>query len=126
MARKPKKQDDQIPTEERRKEERRKQEAPVAVERRKVQRRRQIDPTTCERDYSGREIEFMQALDAYKRRTGNNFPDSSEILGVLLSLGYERTSTGPAAAAPNLDEIVDEVTGSDDFDAVEEAEEATA
>lgn len=58
--------------------------------RRKKQRRRQIDPTTCERDYSGDEIEFMQAMDAYKRAAGRMFPTCSEILEVIRSLGYVR------------------------------------
>lgn len=58
--------------------------------RRKVQRRRQIDPTTCERDYNAEEIEFMRALDAYKRSSGRMFPTCSEILEVIRSLGYER------------------------------------
>lgn len=75
-------------------------------------RRRQIDPTTCERDYSSAEIEFMNALDAYKRENGRMFPTCSEILEVFLSLGYvkkdqtEKSSvsemslkTIPAAAA---------------------------
>lgn len=44
--------------------------APV-VERRKVKRRRQIDPTTCEREYSDAEIEFMHAMDEYKRSIGD-------------------------------------------------------
>lgn len=72
----------------------RRQEAiPVAVERRqderrKTSRRRQIDPTTCERDYTNDEIEFMQALDAYKRRSGRMFPTCSEILEVVRTLGY--------------------------------------
>lgn len=74
---------------------RRKTNAPVAVERRKTQRRRQIDPTTCERDYSSDEIEFMQALDEYKRRSGRMFPTCSEILEVIRSLGYERSATPP-------------------------------
>ena len=66
-------------------------ETPVAKDpRRKVQRRRQIDPTTCERDYSNDEIEFMQALDAYKRAAGRMFPTCSEILEVIRSLGYVR------------------------------------
>jgi hypothetical protein len=74
---------------------RRKVDVPVAEERRqglrrKVPRRRQIDPTTCERDYSGDEIEFMQALDAYKRRSGRMFPTCSEILEVIRDLGYVR------------------------------------
>ena len=80
----------------RRGSERRKESVPVAVERRlgerrvKVPRRRQIDPTTCERDYSGDEIEFMQAMDAYKRASGRMFPTCSEILEVVRSLGYEK------------------------------------
>ena len=81
---------------ERRGEERRKENVAVAVERRqgerreKVARRRQIDPTTCERDYSNDEIEFMHALDAYKRFSGRMFPTCSEILEVIRALGYVR------------------------------------
>ena len=63
--------------------------------RRKVQRRRQIDPTTCERDYSNDEIEFMQALDAWKRQTGNSFPSSAELLNVLRSIGYQKVDEKP-------------------------------
>lgn len=75
---------------------RRQRNEPVAVERRvlqrraKVNRRRQIDPTTCERDYTAEEIEFMNALDQYKRASGRMFPTCSEILEVLRSLGYEK------------------------------------
>ena len=72
-------------------------------ERRKVPRRRQIDPTTCERDYSAEEIEFMQAMDAYKRRSGRMFPTCSEILEVILALGYAKTPAVPEApATPEL------------------------
>lgn len=78
-------------------EDRRKQNIPVTVERRKVQRRRQIDPTTCERDYTDDEIEFMQALDAYKRASGRMFPTCSEILEVLKGLGYEKRTVEPPA-----------------------------
>jgi hypothetical protein len=56
----------------------------------KTQRRRQIDPTTCERDYSQDEVEFMQAMDAYKRKNGRMFPTCSEILEVIRDLGYSR------------------------------------
>lgn len=67
----------------------------VAAERRKdkVQRRRQIDPTTCERDYSNDEVEFMKALEQYKRTSGRMFPTCSEILEVIRSLGYVKNST---------------------------------
>jgi hypothetical protein len=82
----------------RRGEDRRKQSAPVENDRRvgprreKVARRRQIDPTTCERDYSADEIEFMHAMDAYKRANGRMFPTCSEILEVIRALGYVRTT----------------------------------
>ena len=56
--------------------------------RRKTQRRRHIDPTTCERDYSNPEIEFMRAMDDYKRVAGRMFPTCSEVLEVIRSLGY--------------------------------------
>src|SRR5262245_61748033 len=56
----------------------------------KVERRRQIDPTTCERDYTEEEIEFMRAMDEYKRKAGRQFPTWSEVLEVLKGLGYKR------------------------------------
>ncbi|MBU6276046.1 MAG: hypothetical protein KGQ61_05385 [Planctomycetes bacterium] len=55
-------------------------------------RRRLVDPTTCERDYRPEELEFMQALDRYKRASGRMFPTCSEILEVLRGLGYQRTA----------------------------------
>jgi hypothetical protein len=88
---------------------RRERNAPVAVERRdierrvKVSRRRQIDPTTCERDYTLEEIEFMGAMDAYKRHSGRMFPTCSEVLEVLKSLGYEKCSKTEPVVLPALD-----------------------
>lgn len=67
-------------------------EAPP-VERRKVERRKLIDPTTCERDYSGDEVEFMRAMDEYKRKNGRMFPTWSEVLEVVRSLGYTKPTT---------------------------------
>jgi hypothetical protein len=99
----------------RRGEERRKQNVAVAAERRsnaterrKTPRRRQIDPTTCERDYSAEEIEFMHALDAYKRANGRMFPTCSEILEVVRGLGYVRQ--GMCASNATLDPVVAETT----------------
>ncbi len=105
---------------ERRGDDRRKCTAQVAVERRqgerrKVQRRRQIDPTTCERDYTDDEIEFMQALDAYKRTSGRMFPTCSEILEVIRDMGYVRTM--PEAAASVNQEMVNQATDSEGTDA---------
>ena len=71
-----------------------------AVERRKKNRRRQIDPTTCERDYNGNEIEFMQAMDEYKRASGRMFPTCSEILEVLIKLGYRKIADPQAVYDP--------------------------
>ncbi len=61
-------------------------------DRRRRERRRQIDPTTCERDYSMDEVEFMRAMDDYKRRSGRPFPTWSEVLEVLVSLGYRKVA----------------------------------
>jgi len=76
---------------------RRKRTIPVAVERRsgrdrreKGERRRQVDPTTCEKDYSEEEIDFMKAMDLYKRANRRPFPTWSEVLEVLRALGYRR------------------------------------
>jgi hypothetical protein len=90
---------DRRASKDRRGNERRAKDASVPVERRKlerrvkVSRRRQIDPTTCERDYTGDEVEFMAALDAYKRRSGRMFPTCSEILEVIRGLGYEKRAS---------------------------------
>jgi hypothetical protein len=97
----------------RRGNDRRKRQIPVAVERRsgkdrraeKGERRRQIDPTTCERDYSIDEVEFMKAMDQYKRDNRRPFPTWSEVLEVLRALGYRKvaehtTMPGLGAAMP--------------------------
>ncbi|MEZ6096383.1 MAG: hypothetical protein R3C03_19500 [Pirellulaceae bacterium] len=70
--------------------ERRVQSVEVNDDSRKSNRRRHIDPTTCERDYNEQEIEFMRAMDDYKRSSGRMFPTCSEILEVLLELGYRK------------------------------------
>jgi hypothetical protein len=66
-------------------------------------RRRHIDPATCDRDYSARELEFMQAMQDYKKSSGRMFPTWSEVLEVLQALGYRKpeleTSIQDAASA---------------------------
>jgi hypothetical protein len=93
----------------RRRDERR---APEAVEanvepivRRKQQRRRQIDPTTCEREYTDQEIQFMHALDNYKRAAGRMFPTCSEILEVIRGLGYVQLSEDERAVLKSIEEV---------------------
>src|SRR3954469_12957432 len=100
----------------RRNKDRRKRQIPVAIERRSGkerreevgERRRQVDPTTCERDYNEDEIEFMRAMDQYKRDNRRPFPTGSEVLEVLAALGYRRVAeptampgnTKPATVPP--------------------------
>ena len=89
----------EIAVTDRRGRDRRKRVVPVAIERRsgkdrreQGERRRQIDPTTCERDYSPEEIEFMKAMDQYKRENRRPFPTWSEVLEVLRALGYRKVA----------------------------------
>lgn len=72
--------------------------APKLERRQKVNRRRQIDPTTCERDYTDQEVEFMNALDDYKRKSGRMFPTCSEVLEVLRGLGYAKLTAAESNA----------------------------
>jgi hypothetical protein len=91
----------------RRSGDRRQKDAPVVVERRKlerrvkVSRRRQIDPTTCEREYTDDELQFMQALEIYKRTSGRMFPTCSEVLEVIKGLGYSKNALPSAETSPN-------------------------
>lgn len=105
------KRDDTITIDRRRKERRDKEQntdatavaIPKVERRQKVNRRRQIDPTTCERDYTDQEVEFMNALDDYKRQSGRMFPTCSEVLEVIQSLGYVKISppaNGSASVVP--------------------------
>src|SRR4051812_11232002 len=98
---------------------------PAMERRQKVNRRRQIDPTTCERDYTDQEVEFMNALDEYKRKSGRMFPTCSEVLEVINSLGYvklsptqimggQANSSVPASAKPMPSDLQVEAS----FDAV--------
>ncbi len=80
---------------------------PAEERREKVQRRRQIDPTTCERDYSDCEVQFMNAMDEYKRTSGRMFPTCSEVLEVICDLGYVQLT--PAEMATVRPEPIEEV-----------------
>ena len=96
---------DQRKESDRRKTDRRTANLAVVAERRigerreKVSRRRQIDPTTCEREYTDAEVEFMHALEKYKRSSGRMFPTCSEVLEVLRGLGYEKKGSFLPSAA---------------------------
>jgi len=72
----------------------------AAEKRRKSERRRLIDPTTCERDYNDDETSFMRAMERYKRENRRPFPTWSEVLEVLVSLGYRKVE--PAGDLPGI------------------------
>lgn len=65
-------------------------------------RRRFVDPTTCEGDFSPEEIEYLQAMQRYKKASGRVFPTWSEVLEVLRDLGYAQT---PAESEPGGREV---------------------
>ncbi|MFO0789451.1 MAG: hypothetical protein U0805_08335 [Pirellulales bacterium] len=103
--------DDAVTIDRRRKQRRNDEETPAPkLERRaKVSRRRQIDPTTCERDYTEQEVEFMNALDDYKRKSGRMFPTCSEVLEVIQSLGYVKLPAVSNAAMNSTNSAVPSV-----------------
>ena len=92
----------------RRQGDRRKKNIPVAFERRSGkdrrhgERRRQVDPTTCERDYSDEEVEFMRAMELYKRLNSRPFPTWSEVLEVVRALGYRRVADAGLVPGTNV------------------------
>ena len=94
---------------------RRRNSVEPVVERR--QRRRQIDPTTCEREYSNPEIEFMQAMDDYKRQSGRMFPTCSEILEVISRLGYQQVNDAAELMYDPSQEVAE--SASDELDSEE-------
>ncbi len=82
-------------------------------------RRRHIDPTTCERDYRQDELDFMRAMDDYKRSSGRMFPTCSEVLEVVRSMGYLRLN---AEQVELLGETIEQTP--EPFAGDDEAEEA--
>ena len=48
------------------------------------------------------EVEFMKAMDDYKRKSGRMFPTWSEVLEVVRSLGYVKQLAGEPEQADHL------------------------
>ena len=61
------------------------------------------NPANSTRAYSDTEIEFMEAMDNYKRAYRRPYPNWSEVFHVLLGLGYSRNASGiqPVDRNPN-------------------------
>jgi hypothetical protein len=95
--------------------------APKLERREKVSRRRQIDPTTCERDYSDQEVEFMNALEKYKRQSGRMFPTCSEVLEVIRGLDYVQLTAVEVLARQEDNSAAESPKDSESFAKQEEA-----
>ena len=65
-----------------------------AERRAKKERRRRIDPTTFEKQYTGDELEFMNAMQRFKVQTCKSFPSHRDVLHVAISLGYRKEVVG--------------------------------
>ena len=63
-----------------------------------VRKRKNISPATSDKSYSLDEIEFSSAIDRYKRINCRKFPMNSEILEIIMCLGYRKTE--PAIPLP--------------------------
>jgi len=68
------------------------------------ERRRRVDPTTFEKQYTEDEIEFMNAVQDYKSRSGKMFPSHGDILKVALRLGYRKPAPVDVESA-TIDEV---------------------
>ena len=64
--------------------------AAPAVPRVRKERRRRVDPTTFEKQYNNHEMEFMNAIQDFKSRSGKMFPSHGDVLKVALRLGYRK------------------------------------
>lgn len=83
----------------RRQGDRRKQQVPVPLDRRRGSERRsgrdrraRQGPNTY--DLEADELEFVNAVQRFKERSGRPFPTWSEVLGILRDLGYEKRRDG--------------------------------
>lgn len=63
--------------------------APVVVKNR-ARKRLGVDPTTSDHQYTDDEVEFLAAIQDYKQQHHRPWPAWSEVLEVVLSLGYRK------------------------------------
>lgn len=67
-------------------------ETPRPVPRTRWSRRACRNAETIDGDYTADELEFLAAMDRYKRSKRRPFPTWIEVLDVLKSLGYRKVS----------------------------------
>lgn len=56
----------------------------------KNRRKGEGHPATAEVEYTRDDLEFQNAIQEWKNRTGRQFPTWKEVLGVMKSLGYAK------------------------------------
>lgn len=57
-------------------------------------------PASSDLIYSDDEVEFLRAVEAYRRENRRPFPSLRELLAVLKSLGYEKAAAKQEGGAP--------------------------
>ena len=60
------------------------------AEHRPQTRKRGKSPVTCDPDYSAEEVEFLVAVDAFKREHHCPFPTLTQLLAILRGLGWRK------------------------------------
>ena len=70
------------------------------------ERRKRIDPTTFEKQYTDDELEFMNAMQKFKERTGKSFPTHGEVIKVAVSLGYRKPLADDSSSSHDSGMIV--------------------
>jgi hypothetical protein len=55
-------------------------------------RKQGIDPATCDRIYSEAELEYLKAMEHYRRENKRPYPTWSEALAVAVALGYRKVA----------------------------------
>jgi hypothetical protein len=80
---------------------------PAVDRRQRKERRRRIDPTTFEKQYTEDELEFMNAMQAFKVQTGRVFPSHGEVIRVAMSLGYRKILGDEAQSDPEIELATD-------------------
>jgi hypothetical protein len=62
-----------------------------------------MSSTSLGSEYSDEELDFLRAIDAYKRINGRPYPTWPEVLAVAKSLGYRKVSIKPAEDTSSFD-----------------------
>ncbi len=51
-----------------------------------------LPPMPTESRNDGETLAFLQAIDAFKRKSGRNFPSWTEVLDIIHELGYRKAT----------------------------------